>query len=167
MMRETTTIRTTTRWISGPTSKAQMMNAIVTPIVPARYPVAMPTTILYTLVDLNRRGIRVKEFVRRLEQTVIDFLGAHGVPAERRAGAPGVYVDGAKIAALGVRVTRGRAWHGLALNVEMDLAPFGAIDPCGFPGLKVVQARDFGIPGTAQEVGLALARRLDEGLEHA
>lgn len=123
--------------------------------------------VLYTLVDLNRRGFRVKEFVRRLEQTVIDFLGAHGVPAERRAGAPGVYVDGAKIAALGVRVTRGRAWHGLALNVEMDLAPFGAIDPCGFPGLKVVQARDFGIPGTAQEVGLALARRLDEGLEHA
>lgn len=123
--------------------------------------------VLYTLVDLQRRGIRVKEFVRRLEQCVIDFLGGYGVQAERRAGAPGVYVGGAKIAALGIRVTRGRAWHGLSLNVDMDLAPFRAIDPCGYPGLEVVQARDFGIPGSAQDVGLALARRLDEGLEHA
>ena len=123
--------------------------------------------VLYALVDLNRRGLKVKEFVRRLEQAVIDYLGGYGDFAERRAGAPGVYVDGAKIAALGIRVARGRAWHGLALNVDMDLAPFLAIDPCGYPGLRVVQARDFGVPGTAQEVGLALARRLDEGLEHA
>jgi lipoyl(octanoyl) transferase len=89
------------------------------------------------------------------------------VSAARRAGAPGVYVDEAKIAALGIRVTRGRAWHGLALNVDMDLAPFHVIDPCGYPGLAVVQARDFGVPGTAREAGLALARRLEEGLEHA
>jgi len=123
--------------------------------------------VVYTLVDLNRRGIRVKAFVRRLEQAVIDYLGGYGVRAERRAGAPGVYVGGAKIAALGIRVTRGRAWHGIALNVDMDLAPFRAIDPCGYPGLRVVQARDFGIPGTAQEVGLALARRIEDGLEHA
>jgi len=123
--------------------------------------------VVYTLVDLSRRGLKVREFVRLLEQAVIAFLGGYGVAGERRPGAPGVYVNGAKIAALGIRVTRGRAWHGLALNVDMDLAPFGAIDPCGFPGLKVVQTRDFGIPGTAQEVGLALARRLDEGLEHA
>jgi lipoyl(octanoyl) transferase len=78
-----------------------------------------------------------------------------------------VYVGGAKIAALGIRVTRGRAWHGLALNVEMDLAPFGAIDPCGYPGLRVVQARDFGITATAKDVGLRLARGLVERLEHA
>jgi len=91
--------------------------------------------VVYTLVDLQRRGIRVKEFVRLLEQGVIDLLGASGVRAQRMAGAPGVYVQGAKIAALGIRVTRGRAWHGLALNVDMDLGPFGAIDPCGFPGL--------------------------------
>ena len=123
--------------------------------------------VLYTLVDIARRGIRVKEFVRLLEQCLIDFLAAHGVAAERKAGAPGVYVDGAKIAALGIRVTRGRAWHGLALNVDMDLAPFEAIDPCGYPGLRVTQARDFGIQGSAKELGLRLARLLAERLEHA
>ena len=123
--------------------------------------------VLYTLVDIARRGIRVKEFVRLLEQCLIDLLAAHGVAAERKAGAPGVYVDGAKIAALGIRVTRGRAWHGLALNVDMDLAPFEAIDPCGYPGLRVTQARDFGIQGSAKELGLRLARLLAERLEHA
>jgi lipoyl(octanoyl) transferase len=123
--------------------------------------------VLYTLVDLQRRGIRVKAFVRLLEQTVIDFLGGHQVRAARKTGAPGVYVDGAKIAALGIRVARGRAWHGLALNVDMDLAPFQAIDPCGYPGLKVAQARDFGVSGTAQAIGMQLARALEQGLEHA
>jgi lipoyl(octanoyl) transferase len=123
--------------------------------------------VLYTLIDLQRRGIRVKEFVRRLEQCVIDVLGEYGVRAERHPGAPGVYVHGAKIAALGIRVTRGRAWHGLSLNVDMDLAPFRAIDPCGYPGLAVVQARDFGILASAQALGLALARRLEEGLGDA
>lgn len=123
--------------------------------------------VVYTLVDLQRRGIRVKEFVSLLETCVIDLLGGFGVRGERKAGAPGVYVGGAKIAALGIRVTRGRAWHGVALNVDMDLSPFLAIDPCGFPGLEVVQARDFGIPGTAQETGLQLARLLEQRLEHA
>jgi lipoyl(octanoyl) transferase len=123
--------------------------------------------VLYTLVDIARRGIKVKEFVRLLEECVIDFLAGEGVAARRQAGAPGVYVGGAKIAALGIRVTRGRAWHGLALNVDMDLAPFGAIDPCGYPGLRVVQARDFGITATAKDVGLRLARGLVERLEHA
>jgi lipoyl(octanoyl) transferase len=123
--------------------------------------------VLYALVDLQRRGIRVKEFVRLLEQAVIDLLAGFGVRAERRPGAPGVYVGGAKIAALGIRVTRGRAWHGLALNVDMDLGPFGAIDPCGFPGLKVTQAKDFGVPGSARELGLRLAHLLEEALDRA
>lgn len=123
--------------------------------------------VVYTLVDLQRRGLKVKEFVRLLEQGVIDLLGAFGVVADRRPGAPGVYVDGTKIAALGIRVTRGRAWHGLALNVCMDLAPFAAIDPCGAPGLVVTQARDFGIEGSAKDVGLRLGRMLSERLEHA
>ena len=123
--------------------------------------------VVYALVDLQRRGIRVKEFVRMLEQCAIDLLGGFGVRGERQAGAPGVYVGGAKIAALGIRVTRGRAWHGLALNVDMDLGPFGAIDPCGFPGLPVTQAKDLGIPGSAEELGLRLARLLEEGLERA
>ena len=123
--------------------------------------------VLYTLVDIARRGIKVKEFVRLLEQCVIDFLAQHGVAAERKAGAPGVYVGGAKIAALGIRVTRGRAWHGLSLNVDMDLAPFDAIDPCGYPGLRVTQARDLGVEGSAKDVGLRLARLLAARLEHA
>ena len=123
--------------------------------------------VVYTLVDLQRRGIRVKEFVRLLEQGVIDLLGGHGVQADRKPGAPGVYVAGAKIAALGIRVTRGRAWHGIALNVDMDLSPFLAIDPCGFPGLQMVQAKDFGIPGSAEDVGLQLAGLLEQRLDHA
>lgn len=110
--------------------------------------------ILYTLIDLGRRGIKVKSFVNLLEQAVIDLVGKG---AARRPGAPGVYVDGAKVAALGIRVTRGRAYHGLALNVDMDLAPFSAIDPCGYPGLPVTQARDLGIAGTTAEVGQRLA----------
>ena len=120
--------------------------------------------VLYTLVDLGRRGIKVKEFVRLLEQAVIDLIGAR---ASRRAGAPGVYVDGAKVAALGIRVTRGRAYHGLALNVDMDLTPFSAIDPCGYPGLRVTQTRDLGIPGTPDELGERLAGLVLQALAHA
>jgi len=123
--------------------------------------------VVYTLVDLQRRGVKVKEFVQLLEQTVVDFLRGFDVRAQRQPGAPGVYVDGAKIAALGIRVTRGRAWHGIALNVDMDLSPFLAIDPCGYPGLAVTQARDLGIRGSAPELGVRLARLLGEGLEHA
>ena len=123
--------------------------------------------VVYTLVDLQRRGIKVKEFVRVLEQGVIDLLGAFGVAAQRRPGAPGVYVGAAKIAALGIRVTRGRAWHGIALNVDMDLSPYLAIDPCGYPGLEVTQAKDLGIRSSAQDLGLQLARLLEARLEHA
>lgn len=120
--------------------------------------------IVYTMVDLSRRGIKVKAFVHLLEQCVINFLVRHEVQAERKAGAPGVYVGGAKIASLGIRVTRGRAWHGIALNVDMDLSPFQAIDPCGYPGLSVVQARDFGVTGTAKDVGIRLARLMVQRL---
>ena len=123
--------------------------------------------VLYTLVDLGRRAIKVRDFVFLMEQAVIDLLAAHAVVGERRAGAPGVYVHGAKVAALGIRVTRGRAWHGVALNVGMDLAPFGAIDPCGFPGLRVTQANDLGISGSAGALGSQLAHLLDRELESA
>ncbi len=120
--------------------------------------------VLYALVDLARRGIKVKRFVWILEQSAIDLLGGRG---ERRAGAPGVYVDGAKVAALGIRVARGRAYHGLALNVDMDLSPFLAIDPCGYPGLRVTQTRDLGVPGTPSQMGNALAERFLRNLDHA
>ena len=120
--------------------------------------------VLYTLVDLARRGIKVKQFVAMLEQSVIDLLGSR---AERKAGAPGVYVAGAKVAALGIRVSRGCAFHGLALNVDMDLAPFGAIDPCGYPGLRVTQTRDLGFDFSVETAGARLAGLLAARLEHA
>lgn len=120
--------------------------------------------VLYTLVDLARRGLTVKRFVWLLEQAVIDLVGPG---AERRRGAPGVYVGGAKLAALGIRVKRGRAYHGLALNVDMDLAPFAAIDPCGYPGLAVTQLRDIGFKENVSEVGNRLAHILMQHLDHA
>lgn len=120
--------------------------------------------VVYTLVDLARRGIKVKQFVRLLEQSVIELLGGRG---EVRPGAPGVYVDGAKVAALGIRVSRGCTFHGLSLNVDMDLAPFGAIDPCGYPGLAVAQTRDLGFDFSVASAGEQLAGILCGKLEHA
>ena len=114
--------------------------------------------VLYALVDLVRRSIKVKRFVWLLEQAVIDLIGRD---AERKAGAPGVYVDGAKIAALGIRVVRGRAYHGVALNVDMDLSPFDAIDPCGYPGLRVTQMRDLGLAATADGLAQSVIKQLD------
>lgn len=124
--------------------------------------------VVYTLVDLARRGIKVREFVRLLEQSVIDLLGAHpGMRGERRPGAPGVYVGGAKVAALGIRVRQGRAYHGVALNVDMDLSPFSAIDPCGYPGLPVTQLKDLGFPDSLQEASTKLAGHVIRNLEDA
>jgi lipoyl(octanoyl) transferase len=120
--------------------------------------------VLYALVDLARRGIKVKQFVALLEQAVIDLLGGRG---ERKAGAPGVYVRGAKIAALGIRVRQGRAYHGLSLNVDMDLSPFSAIDPCGYPGLAVTQLRDLGLAEPCSVVGQRLAEILAERIRNA
>jgi lipoyl(octanoyl) transferase len=114
--------------------------------------------VLYALVDLVRRSIKVKRFVWLLEQAVIDLIGRD---AGRKAGAPGVYVDGAKIAALGIRVVRGRAYHGVALNVDMDLSPFNAIDPCGYPGLRVTQMRDLGLAATADQLAQSVIKQLD------
>ena len=123
--------------------------------------------IVYTLVDLGRRALKVGQFVRMLEQSVIDLLAPFGVVAERRPGAPGVYVAEAKVAALGLRVSRGRAYHGIALNVDMDLLPFASIDPCGFPGLAMTQARDLGVAGSAAELGEQLASILARKLGNA
>jgi lipoyl(octanoyl) transferase len=120
--------------------------------------------VLYTLIDLARRNLKAKRFVWLLEQAVIDLLDGRG---ERRPGAPGIYADGAKVAALGIRVSRGCSFHGLALNVDMDLAPFSAIDPCGYPGLRVTQTRDLGIAGSVGTLGAQLAQGLAGKLEHA
>jgi lipoyl(octanoyl) transferase len=120
--------------------------------------------VVYTLVDLARRGIKVRAFVALLEQAVLDLLEGRG---ERRPGAPGVYVNGAKVAALGIRVRQGRAYHGLALNVDMDLSPFEAIEPCGYPGLAVTHLRDLGIAGTVESIGEKLAQLLVKRIEDA
>ena len=98
--------------------------------------------VAYLLLDLKRRGMGVKEMVRRMEQVVIDLLGGYGIDAERRKGAPGIYVAGKKIAALGLRVRRGCSYHGLSLNVDMDLEPFTRINPCGYKGLESTQLRE-------------------------
>ncbi len=129
--------------------------------------------IAYTLVDLQRLGLGIRPFVCQLEQSLIDLLAAYTIAAERRPGAPGVYVDGDKIAALGLRVRRGRSYHGISLNVAMDLAPFGGIDPCGFPGLGVTQMCDLADLGDGDPVqlldniGIALADTLTGQLGYA
>ena len=98
--------------------------------------------IAYLMVDLPRRGYGVRELVNRMEQAVITLLAGYGIAGERRESAPGVYVDGRKIASLGLRVRHGRSYHGLALNTDMDLQPFSAINPCGYAGMAVTQLRD-------------------------
>ena len=99
--------------------------------------------VIYLLLDLRRRGFKVRELVNAMEQALIDCVAAYGVKAERVEGAPGVYVNGAKIAALGLRIKHGCSYHGLSLNVDMDLSPFKAINPCGYAGMEVIQLRDF------------------------
>ncbi len=101
--------------------------------------------VVYFLLDLRRRGMGVRALVTQMEQSVIDLLAGYGIDAESHRDAPGVYVNGAKIAALGLRVRRGCSYHGLALNVEMDLEPFARINPCGYPGLAVTQMRALGV----------------------
>lgn len=120
--------------------------------------------VVYVLLDLRRRGYGVKGLVERLEQAVIDLLADLGVAADRRPGAPGVYVGEAKIAALGLRIRNGCSYHGLALNVDMDLAPFAAINPCGYAGLAVTQCRAEGIALSPETVGDMLLERLQAGL---
>lgn len=124
--------------------------------------------VLYTLVDLKRARLSIRAFVRSLEDAVIEWLASSGVPAYGKPEAPGVYVDvrgaGAKIAALGLKVRNGRTYHGLSVNIAMDLTPFADIDPCGYPGLAVTQAADLGVvrtvEGAGREIAAILARRL-------
>jgi lipoyl(octanoyl) transferase len=117
--------------------------------------------VLYTLLDLKRADLGVKALVSALEQAVIDLLAPLGIVGERRAGAPGAYVAGAKIAALGLRVRRGCCYHGLSLSVAMDLTPFARINPCGYAGLAVTDLRSLA-PAAAdpQPIGECLASTL-------
>ena len=120
--------------------------------------------VLYLLLDLKRRDMTVRQLVDRIEGSVIALLGEYGIAAEGRPDAPGVYVNGAKIASLGLRLKNGCCYHGLSLNVGMDLAPFSAIDPCGYRGLQVTQLRDLGIPLDMEGAATALLRHLQAAL---
>jgi lipoyl(octanoyl) transferase len=123
--------------------------------------------VAYMLIDMQRRALGVRPLVRLMEQAVIGVLADFGVPAAGRIDAPGVYVGEAKIAALGLRVRHGCCYHGLALNVDMDLAPFEAIDPCGYRGLEVTQVRDLGITEPQETLAGKLIEHLRAGLaEH-
>ncbi len=117
-------------------------------------------SVVYPLLDLRRHGLGPRSLVELLEQVVIDAIAGAGIVAGRRAGAPGVYVGGRKLAALGLRVRRGCSYHGLALNVDLDIAPFARINPCGYPGLQVTRLADLGVAGNASGWGRTLASRL-------
>jgi len=122
--------------------------------------------VAYPLLDLRRLGLGVRELVAAIEEAVIGVLADYGVEAGRVAGAPGVYVAGVKIAALGLRVRRGRSFHGLAFNVAMDLEPYRRINPCGFEGLEVTQLSEFaqvGLPEVQEKLVAHLAEALGHG----
>ena len=116
--------------------------------------------VAYLLLDLKRRRLGVKILVRALEQAIIDMLAAAEVNAQRKDGAPGVYVDGRKIAAIGLRIRNGRSYHGLAVNVHGDLAPFDRIDPCGYPNLAVTRIKDLGLDWSLDDTAERLLHRL-------
>jgi len=113
--------------------------------------------VTYLLLDLRRAGVGVKRLVHLLEQAVIGLLDSYGICSNARPDAPGVYVDGAKIASLGLRVRHGCSFHGLALNVDMDLEPFTRINPCGYPGLAVTSLTELGIVHDLDQVADDLA----------
>ena len=130
--------------------------------------------VIYLLLDLTRRDVAIRELVSGIEQAVIDLLAEHGVMARRLDGAPGVYVDQnngsvangvAKIAALGLRVRKNGCYHGLSLNVDMDLSPFAAINPCGYAGMAVTQTRDLGVELAPAQAAEALVQHLTRQLE--
>jgi len=116
--------------------------------------------VAYPLLDIKRLGIGVREYVHRVEQAVIDTLLEWNIIAVRRKDAPGVYVGAAKIAALGIRVRKGCAFHGLAFNVAMDLEPFSRINPCGYAGLQVISVADLGGPSSLGVVKQVLMKEL-------
>ncbi len=120
--------------------------------------------VIYLLLSLREAGVGIRGLVSVIEQSIIDLLGAHGVTASARRDAPGVYVEGRKIASLGLRVRRGCTYHGLALNVANDLEPFARINPCGHPGLEVTSTRRLGITDDLDTLAEELAGRLATAL---
>ena len=120
--------------------------------------------VVYCLLDVRRLGLSVRGLVTVLERSVIDLLAAHGIAGRARPDAPGVYVEDAKVASLGLRLRQGRSYHGLSLNVAMDLEPFTRINPCGYPGLRVTQLRDLGLELTPEAAAAELLADLSRNL---
>ena len=116
--------------------------------------------VIYCLIDLHRRKLGVRQFVSIIEDSIIELLHQYGISANSDKKAPGVYVAGKKIAALGIRVSKGCTTHGLSLNVDMDLSPFQNINPCGYEGLKITQCRDLGINQAGEKLGKQLCHIL-------
>jgi lipoyl(octanoyl) transferase len=121
--------------------------------------------VAYPLLDIRRLGLPVRTLVMQLEQAVIDLVAAHGIVAEGRRDAPGVYVEGRKLASLGLRIRRGASYHGLALNV--DLEPFARINPCGMAGLAVTSLARLGVAGDVETMGREFARHFTRRLAGA
>lgn len=120
--------------------------------------------VIYLLIDLKRRNLNVRQLVNIIETTIIELLAQYQINAVTKKDAPGVYIDGKKIASLGLRLKNNCCYHGLSLNVDMDLSPFEAIDPCGYAGLLMTQTKDLGITKTAQELGKQLLQKLSGNL---
>lgn len=122
--------------------------------------------ILYPLLNLVKQKITIKHYVASLQEIVLSLLAEHGIKGELRADAPGVYVNGAKIAALGLRVRHGVCYHGLSLNVDMDLEPFKGINPCGYQGMNITQTKDLGIKLNINELANQLVTKLCQQLKY-
>ena len=120
--------------------------------------------VVYLLMDLRRRDYGVRDMVRRIEQAIIDTLADYGIEARGDVNAPGVYVGARKIASLGLRIKNHATYHGLSLNVSMDLAPFGSINPCGYAGLEVTRMADLGVEATLAQVAERLIPHLETRL---
>lgn len=160
------------RLLEHPPVYTRGLNCRLTPLRPTTIPVIQSDrggqityhgpgqAIVYAMLDIRRRQLGIRQLVRMLEQAVMDLLKGYGIDARRRIGAPGVYVDDRKIAALGIRIRHGYSYHGLSLNVDMDLAPFHVIHPCGYEGLEVTQLRDLGVDEQPACVADRLAGRL-------
>ncbi|MBP8202688.1 MAG: lipoyl(octanoyl) transferase LipB [Pseudomonas sp.] len=124
--------------------------------------------VAYLLLDIRRSGMGVRDLVSRIERSLIDLLASYGVKAAAKPDAPGVYVDGAKIASLGLRIRNGRSFHGLALNVDMDLQPFQRINPCGYAGMAMTQLVDQAAESvTIAQVSARLREQLVKHLDYA
>ena len=123
--------------------------------------------VVYLLLDVRRLGYGVRELVTRMEQTLVDLLASYNIAGAAKADAPGVYVEGAKIASLGLRIRKGCSFHGLALNVDMDMQPFNRINPCGYAGLAMTQLCDHAGPIELAEVSARLRAQLVKHLDYA